>query len=328
MKYNKLPLKKLGITGTWQDHTSRGSRGIDFGWFDYEGEDVYAINDGVVNQIDKSTGTNNAGVYVWIKHDYTSTQDIWSRYCHLKEGSVCVKVGQSVSRGQKIACMGGTYGYATHLHLETWVVPKGWKFNWNDRNKYSLPATDYAYAFPDQYIGSGADNSVIQKVLGSPVSRDKNKNQIEVVGMFLRCRNGAGTDKKVLGYIDFGIYDYSETEDANGYTWYHVPAGWIAGTKEDTKVYPKDEPTPPTPTPDPKDEKIKELEEQVSTLQEVIKKQDTELLAQKKLIEEQSAKIEELLEELAKEPTYVEFEAEKDYIYIKLADGDKIYKKI
>ena len=328
-KYNKLPLKKLGITGTWQDHTSRGSRGIDFGWFDYQGEDVYAMNDGVVDQIDYSTGTGNAGWYVWIKHEYTSTNDIWSRYCHLKEGSIVVKVGQKVTRGQKIAQMGGTFGYATHLHLETWVVPKGWKFNWGDRTKYSLPATDYAYAFPDQYIGNGADNVAIQKVVGNPVSRDKSKNQIEVVGMFLRCRNGAGTSAGILGFIDLGIYDYSETKDANGYTWYHIPAGWIAGTKEDTKVYPKENPTPtPTPDPDDKDKKIKELEAQVASLQETVKKQDAELLAQKKLIEEQKAKIDELVEELEEHGLYAEYEAKKDYIYVKLAKGDKVYRKI
>lgn len=325
MKYNRLPLKKLGITGTWEWHVNRGSRGTDFGWFDYEGEDVYAMNDGVVDQIDYSTGNNNAGWYVWIKHEYTSSQDIWSRYCHLKEGSIVVKVGQKVTRGQKIACMGGTFGYATHLHFETWVVPKGWKFSWGDRTKYAQPGTSYAYAFDDQYIGTSSDNSVIQKVLGSPVSRDKNKNQIEVVGMFLRCRSGAGTSAGIKGFIDFGIYDYSETKDANGYTWYHIPAGWIAGTKEDTKVYPKES---PTPTPDDKDKKIKELEEQVVSLQKTIEKQDAELLAQKKLIQEQKDKIDELYQELEKHGLYAEYEAKKDYIYVKLADGDKVYKKI
>ena len=324
MKYNRLPLKKLGITGTWQDHTSRGSRGIDFGWFDYQGEDVYAMNDGVVDQIDKSTGTNNAGVYVWIKHEYTSSQDIWSRYCHLKEGSVCVKVGQKVTRGQKIAQMGGTYGYATHLHFETWVVPKGWKFNWADRNKYSLPATDYAFAFSDQYIGSDADNKVIIRVLGSPVARDKSKDQIEVIGYQLRCRNGAGTDKGILGYIDFGIYNYDKKQDANGYTWYHIPAGWIAGTEEDTKVYPKEEPVPPTPpTPDPY-EKIKELEEELAKANLVIKDLEAQNEALKKEIDELNEEIEEL-----KQYTDLKvFTAPKeDYYYIYLHEGECVYLK-
>lgn len=324
VKYNRLPLKKLGITGTWQEHTSRGSRGIDFGYFDYQGEDVYAMNDGVVDQIDKSTGTNNAGVYVWIKHEYTSSQDIWSRYCHLKEGSVCVKVGQKVTRGQKIAQMGGTYGYATHLHFETWVVPKGYQLNWNDRTKYAVNPLEYVYLFDNQSVGSSA--SLITKVVGSShqATRNTSKNQIQVVGYQLRCRAGAGTNQSVVGYIDYGIYDYSETKDSGGYTWYHVYNGWIAGIKEDTIVYPKQNPTPPIP--DDKDKKIVELQKQVYDSQETIKKQDTDLLAQKSLIEEQTKKIEELNDLLGKYSNLKTFEAlNKGLYYIYLEKNEKVY---
>lgn len=321
-KYNKLPLKKLGITGTWQEHRNRTpqSWGIDYGWFDYQGEPVYAMNDGVVDQIDYNS---SAGNYIWIKHSYTDTQDIWSRYCHLKNGSICVSVGQTVSRGQQIANMGSTgSSTATHLHFETWVVPKGWSFNWNDRSKYSLPSTDYAYAFDDQYIGSDADNKVIVRVLGSPVARDTSKDQIEVVGFQLRCRADAGTDKTVLGYIDFGIYDYDATKEANGYTWYHIPAGWIAGTKEDTKVYPKEQPVPPTP--DPKDEKIKELEEELAKKNLEIK----DLEEQNKALQEEIKLLKIEIEELKKHGDLKVFTAPKeDYYYIYLQEGECVYLK-
>lgn len=312
MKYNRLPLKKLGITSTWEEHTSRGSRGQDFGWFDYEGEPVYSINDGTVMYIDKSTGTNNAGNYIWIKHEFKNN-DMWSRYCHLKDNSTIVKVGQKVTRGQQIASMGGTFGYATHLHLEILVVPKGWKFNWNDRAKYSKPATDYAFAFDDQYIGTSPNNKVITKVIGTSkqVKRDTTKNQIEVVGEFLRVRKGAGTNQTILGYIDYGIYDYAETKISNGYTWYNLGFGWIAGTKEDTKVYPKEDPT------DDKDKKIKELEEQV-------KKLDTELLAQKTLVEQQKEEIDKLNEKLSNYSNLKEYNTDRKE-YIELVKGDRIY---
>lgn len=292
MKYNRLPLKKLGITSTWEEHTSRGSRGQDFGWFDYQGEPIFAMNDGTVMEINKNS---SAGNYIWIKHEFTN-YDIWSRYLHIKDGSIKVKTGQKVTRGQEIANMGNTgNSTGTHLHFETWVVPKGWKFNYNDRAKYSKPATDYAFAFDDQYIGTSPNNKVITKVIGTSkqAKRDTTKNQIEVVGEFLRLRKGAGTNQTILGYIDYGIYDYTETKISNGYTWYNLGFGWIAGTKEDTKVYPKEEqkPTPiPQPT-DDKDKKIKELEEQV-------KKLDTELLAQKTLVEQQKEEIDKLVEEI------------------------------
>ena len=310
MKYNKLPLKKLGITSTWEEHTSRGSRGQDFGWFDYEGEPIYATNDGVVMDIGKNS---SAGNYVWIKHEFANN-DMWSRYLHIKDGGVKVKIGQKVTRGQEIAIMGNTgYSTGTHLHFETWVVPKGWKFNWNDRAKYSKPSTDNAFAFDDQYIGTNPNNKVITKVLGTSkqAKRNTTKNQIEVVGEFLRARKGAGTNQTILGYIDFGIYDYTETKISNNYTWYNLGFCWIAGTKEDTKIYPKEN------NEDDKDKKIAELEEQV-------KKLDTELLAQKTLIEEQKQEIDQLNEKLSNYSNLKEYNADKTE-YIKLINGDRIY---
>ena len=256
---------------------------------------------------------SSAGNYVWIKHEFANN-DMWSRYLHIKDGGVKVKVGQKVTRGQEIAIMGNTgYSTGTHLHFETWVVPKGWKFNFNDRSKYSKPSTDNAFAFDDQYIGTSPNNKVITRVIGTSkqVKRDTTKNQIEVVGEFLRARKGAGTNQTILGYIDYGIYDYTETKTANNYTWYNLGFCWIAGTKEDTKVYPKESPE------DDKDKKIAELEEQV-------KKLDTELLAQKKLVEEQKEEIDLLNEKLSNYSNLKEYNAISEG-YIKLYNDDKIY---
>ena len=309
-KYNRLPLKKLGITGSWEEHVNRGSKGQDFGWFDYQGESIYAMNDGTVMEINKNS---SAGNYIWIKHEFTN-YDIWSRYLHIKDGSIKVKTGQKVTRGQEIANMGNTgNSTGTHLHFETWVVPKGWKFNFNDRSKYSEPSTDNAFAFDDQYIGTSTNNKVITRVIGTSkqVKRDTTKNQIEVVGEFLRARTGAGTNQTILGYIDFGIYDYIETKTSNNYTWYNLGFCWIAGTKEDTKIYPKENPE------DDKDKKIAELDEQV-------KKLDTELLAQKTLVEKQKEEIDQLNEKLSIYANLKEHNVDKTE-YIKLINGDRIY---
>lgn len=310
MKYNRLPLKKLGITGTWEEHINRGSRGQDFGWFDYQGEPIYSMNDGTVMEINKNS---SAGNYIWIKHEFTN-YDIWSRYLHIKDGSIKVKTGQKVIRGQEIANMGNTgNSTGTHLHFETWVVPKGWKFNFNDRAKYSEPSTDNAFAFDDQYIGTSSNNKVITRVIGTSkqAKRDTSKNQIEVVGEFLRARKGAGTNQTILGYIDFGIYDYIETKTSNNYTWYNLGFCWIAGTKEDTKIYSAESPE------DDKDKKIAELEEQV-------KKLDTELLAQKTLVEKQKEEINQLNEKLSIYANLKEHNVDKTE-YIKLINGDRIY---
>ena len=61
------------------------------------------------------------------------------------------------------------------------------------------------------------------------VPRDESKDQIEVKITDLRVRNGAGTDKGILGFASKGYYNYFEKADANGYTWYRIADGqWIA----------------------------------------------------------------------------------------------------
>lgn len=318
MKHCKMPLKFNGITEAYMSteapyySKSNPHKGVDLGWHEYQGEPVYAINDGVVMFVDKTTGSNNAGNYIWIRHEFTDYA-LWSRYCHLKDNSTLVKVGQKVTRGQQIASMGGTYGYATHLHYEMWKTPKNWKFNWNDRMKYLVNPLNFTFAFEDQSIGTGELSKVITRVIGTSkqAKRDTTKNQIEVVGEFLRARKGAGTNQTILGYIDFGIYDYIETKISNNYTWYNLGFCWIAGTKEDTKIYPKENPE------DDKDKKNAELEEQV-------KKLDTELLAQKTLVEKQKEEIDKLHEELSKTSQYKEYEA-KNKEFIVFEPGDKFY---
>lgn len=316
-KYNRLPLEFNGISSSYEEHISRGSRGQDFGWNNnYGGQyntPVYAINDGVVQYIDSN---DSCGNYIWIKHEFDD-YDMWSRYLHLKDNSIVVEEGQTVSRGQKIATMGGTYGYAVHLHYELWKVPKGWEFNWNDREKYVVRGTDYTFAFYDQVLGTDTDDNVFIRVLGTnhQTERDATKNQIEVIDTLLRIRKGAGTNQTVLGYIDLGLYDFTETKESNGYKWYHIQDGWIAGTKEDTKVYLKEEQKEPV-----EDDKDKII----IAYQEELKKLNVSLNKQKQTIEEQSTKIDQLTEELNKKPNLKEYEAQEEF-YIRMSKGDKIY---
>ena len=322
-KYFKLPLDKLGITATWEEHTKRSpkSYGQDFGWFNYQGEPVYSANDGTIMYIDKNSSCGN---YIWIKHEYDNTHDAWTRYLHLKDNSIKVKVGQKVSRYQQIASMGNTGNSSgTHLHFEFWLVPKGWKFNYNDRSKYSKRSTDYAFAFEDQTIGSSANNKVITKVFGTSkqVKRDTTKNQLEIVGSLLRVRKGAGTNQTILGYIDFGIYDYTETKEANGYKWYNVGFGWVAYLKDDVKIYAKEEP--------------EELENEINDSITEVDGLDTELEEQKQVIEQQKIEIDRLTKELDNCHNTSDFVANlKEFVanetgtyYIKLEKGEKLYKE-
>lgn len=308
-KYMIYPVNWVAITTYFSNY----HYALDYGWNNNHGGKnvgVYAVADGKVFDIGKSTGNNNAGNYVWTRHEF-DTYDILTRYAHLQDGSIKVKVGQSIKQGQQIANMGGTYGYSEHLHHDVWKVPKGYVLNWKDRSKYSVNPANWLVLSDNQTHGENAKG--VMSLLGTSkkVARDTSKDQIEVIGYQLRCRSGAGTNQAVLGYIDYGIYNYTETKVNGGYTWYNVGFGWIAGTKEDTKIYTAESPE------DGKDKKIAELEEQV-------KKLDTELLIQKKLVEKQKEEIDQLNDKLSNYANLKEHNVDKTE-YIKLINGDRIY---
>ena len=78
-----------------------------------DGDVVAVVSD--INYNTSSSGKRIYGNYVKIRHD----NGMYTLYAHMKYGSVAVKVGQRVSRGQTIGYMGNTgYSFGAHLHFE------------------------------------------------------------------------------------------------------------------------------------------------------------------------------------------------------------------
>lgn len=322
-KYFKMPLHYLATTTSF----SNSHLGWDGGWNSKQGGStvpIYAATDGVVIY---AGVFGDAGNMIRIRYDSPDKKySVFTQYKHMSRFSV--KVGDNVSRGQQIGNMGNTGSASTgsHLHFDYVETPYQYNYTQNssDRAKYSKNPLNHCFMFEDQ-VANSETLPTLTKILGTSkqVKRDTSKNQIEVIGDFLRCRNGAGTNQSVLGFIDYGLYDYTETKDANGYTWYKVPSGWIAGTKEDTKIYPKEEPKPtPAPVPEPtedKDKIIAELEKEVEILTNTVKELKT-------LIDEQKDEIDKLVELNSNYANLKAFESPKeDYYYIKLKEKEKVY---
>lgn len=107
------------------------------------GSEIVAFADGVV------TATCNSGVqygqacYVRIRHN----NGYQTLYYHLKSGSVCVSVGQSVKKGQKLGIMGAT-GQATGVHLHFQI----------DKGSSSTAIDPYDYIFNGKAFDSNSNN--------------------------------------------------------------------------------------------------------------------------------------------------------------------------
>lgn len=140
MSYYRYPVNKIGITSDYGNRDSRFHYGLDLGWMDYQGENIYSIWDGEI--IEKSY-SSTAGYYVTIKHNGNDK----SKYLHLREPSF-LNVGDIVSTGTHIGYMGAT-GNATGVHLHIEVI----------KNGSNVDPKTALYVYPDQIVSNNTKNN-------------------------------------------------------------------------------------------------------------------------------------------------------------------------
>jgi|GEM_PF-4984032 len=163
--YMNWPTISTRVTDTFGSPRPDGRThtGIDIGPLTpgQAGDSVYAALDGTIKaNIDKSYGkvvyVNSQGYNPWLKkYEYVQT-----RYVHVD--SYKGTAGQSVQRGQIVATMGGTFGYAVHLHYETRI---GTKLDMDTADSATIPRdplVSYTYAEPYRLdISTPTDSSSI-----------------------------------------------------------------------------------------------------------------------------------------------------------------------
>lgn len=265
--YVKYPVNKVGITSDFGLRThpitkvSRYHYGLDLGWIKNPGEPVYATYDATVIEEGYTSSMGNYIVLKYVKGENT----IINIYMHLKQRSL-IKKGKKVKQGEKLGYMGETgLAQGVHLHFEYWVCPKNYKYKSSDASKYAKDPLNYLYLFDDQTVTKNS-SSRVKKVVGTPTTRNKDKNQVQVLQEYLNCRDNSSLSAKVLGFANLGYYNVLDKKESNGYTWYRIDYNkWIANVKDYVKVLNKEEqpvtPTPsptPSPTPEPQDPKTLE----------------------------------------------------------------------
>jgi murein DD-endopeptidase MepM/ murein hydrolase activator NlpD len=114
----------------------KGSNQYAIDWQMPEGTPVCAARGGVVVKIKDDSSVGGASIkydpynnYVLIRHD----DGTLGHYCHLRKGGVCVKPGEHVEVGQRIALSGNTgFSSGAHLHFSVFKTKDG-------RERISIP---------------------------------------------------------------------------------------------------------------------------------------------------------------------------------------------
>lgn len=163
--------------------------GIDLVKSGYQLDDIVAHSDGVVYKVVNNINYNTSqsgqriyGNYVAIKHN----NGMYTLYAHMKYGSVSVKVGDKVSKGQVIGYMGNTgYSFGGHLHFEV-----------RDKNYVVIDPTQYVNSnLPEEKVESSATHKVGDSVLinGVYTTANSDKKLVPAVkqGTITKILNGA-----------------------------------------------------------------------------------------------------------------------------------------
>lgn len=203
-------------------------KGVDMCWNNnYGGANapIFAPADGtvtaIVNTMGNTAGKDNSwGNLVKINHG----NNVYTLMAHLQKGSVKVKVGDKVKRGQQVANMNNSgNSYGSHCHFELYVGGSG--------TGYRVDPLKYCYAYPNDVVNADTQKEfgimhytppAPIPIIGTPVERDSTVDQINVGLTILRARKSPDLKGEVLGYVAKGIFNVTSTLDADRSEEQHV----------------------------------------------------------------------------------------------------------
>lgn len=183
------PIKtdKLRVTSKYgkREYTYRGKRVKDFhnGIDLIGGDEIVATADGEVVSTRNEGKQYGNGCYVRIKH----SNGLYTLYYHLKSGSVTVKKGQKVIKGQVIGIIGKT-GKATGVHLH-YQIDKG----------SSATAID-----PTEYVLNGKEIVEEAPTLVEKPKDPVNESLLLLVRRTIRGDFGNGNNRKTILVTRYG----------------------------------------------------------------------------------------------------------------------------
>ena len=124
-----------------------------------------------------------------------------------------------------------TYG---HIAMFDNYDGRAWYFSQN----YPLNSNSHLQVIPETDIRAFRPKKAQPQVTPN-VARDETKNQIEVKVNDLNVRTDGTLSAESIGVANIGYYDYYETKENDGYTWYRIDMWqWVAYKEEWVTVLP------------------------------------------------------------------------------------------
>jgi hypothetical protein len=130
----------------------------------------------------------------------------------------------------------------------------------------------------DYWIAGNTDVSEMLSATFVPADPNPLVAQAEVTITDLRIRLEPSTTSRIMGYCPIGFYDVMDSRSEDDYVWFKCCGYWIAFT--DGVIYHGSQE-------DPKDKKIRELEEEVTILKEQIAELEDNCETQARVIKQQ-----------------------------------------
>lgn len=321
MEYATFPLRNCAQTqGTNGAYSHQGTKAIDYGPLNND-QTVYAPFTGTIVFL----GTYNTGNQIVIQSsEPVQKADGTTGYlsvmtAHDNDIST-LSIGQTITQNTPYSKM-GTAGYATGTHTHVEVINGPWEGiiqnsqgNWMCKN--SIEPYKVLYKTTNTTVqNSEASYQTIptqKQYIGTPIDRNTKQDQIEVVVELLNVRENPTTESPSIGYINPGIYHFLSKQQKESYTWYQTEYGWIAGTDQWVRVYPKEESNSC-------EKEKQDLQKQLSDSQEQIKNLNSQ-------IEKLNQTIQELTNQ-TDHPQLIFTCNKKDKYYIELDIGNQLYFK-
>ena len=159
------------------------------------------------------------GNYIEIQHG----DNMVTKYCHLKYGSIKVKLGQIVNKEQEIGYMGDTgYTFGAHLHFQ--VIKNNKTIDplpfLQDKNKLE-PYNDSKYTKGEYIVTADVLNvregpGIAYDIVRYPNLTQNAKQQMATL-----------VDYPANGYVKGMEFTALEIKDLENESWARTPSGWV-----------------------------------------------------------------------------------------------------